>query len=331
LPGGVGRACDSLSYSGETQTCHVQFKLVIPGTLIEAQICQRFGGGQYARVFSTSLSISGFQMLSISPTLAASNTPYIVTVSGINFDPSLTGVTDPTYTGVLLAKVCANFACGGGVANAGNGEPCAGTTDTRMCTADANCEPEVVCKADMTGSEGAFPGTGTATVLRVQNCNTENWACTEAVFTWTLISMANVHGQIYWMYDFLQFAKFALLPGFRFLVEGSWLTDFRQRPASPIFSGSPLYLTISGKNLVNSGPGAIKFKWVNTTLCQGVRLFDTVRGFYSPVTDDDTWVFTAGNGRSLNTFIDNIFQAEGEVKFVLASPNRPEPTVSKNV
>ena len=82
-------------------------------------------------------------MLSISPTLAASNTPYIVTVSGINFDPSLTGVTDPTtYTGVLLAKVCANFTCRGGVANANNGEPCAGTTDERMCTADAYVVPQ---------------------------------------------------------------------------------------------------------------------------------------------------------------------------------------------
>ena len=110
IPGGGGRPCESLSLSGGLQTCHVKFKLVIPGTIVRASICRRFGGGLYSKASNTQLDIKGFQVLSISPTRAASNAPFVVTIHGINFDPTL---VDPAFTGILKAKICADYVCKG--------------------------------------------------------------------------------------------------------------------------------------------------------------------------------------------------------------------------
>ena len=41
----------------------------------QAQVCRRFGGTLYTKAFNTQLNINGFQLLSISPTKAASNAP----------------------------------------------------------------------------------------------------------------------------------------------------------------------------------------------------------------------------------------------------------------
>lgn len=313
LPGGGGRPCNSISVTGLTQTCHVQFKIVIPGTVVQAQICRRMGGSLYEKKSSSLLNINGFQLLSITPTNAVSNARYMVTVRGINFDPSL---LDPTYTGILRAKICADYVCKG--ENTNLGEPCAGTSDQRMCRGDGMCEAETTCTADITGDTGVFfPGGSTANILTVQNCNSQNYGCTEAIFEWTLMSMANVNARVYWMYDFDRFSVFAnLSQNSRFLIEGSWLTSFTQSPPSPVFSGSTMTLNITGRNLVNTGVGAVKFKWINTTDCDASRL------------KDDLDSFTGGDGRVLGMIGGNHSHSHGYVRFVLSYPHLLAPLVS---
>ena len=152
----------------------------------------------YNKASNSVLSVDGFQILSISPTKATSNAPYIVTVHGVNFDSSL---ADPSMLeGNLFAYVCPEHVCKGTDKNSNGGEPCAGKApiDERMCIAGASCETDTACKSMNGTTAGSFPGGSTVRVLRVQNCNSQTYGCKEAVFEWTLMAMANVHAQIFW-------------------------------------------------------------------------------------------------------------------------------------
>ena len=126
----------------------------------------------------------------------------------------------------------------------------------------------------------------------------------------------NLNGHIYWMYDFERYAHFAVVPNSQFLIEGSWLTQFGQSPPSPINSGSPMTLNVSGRNLVNDGPGAVKFKFINLTFCEAAA------------EKDDTFTFVGGAGRSMDRVGGSLLQFNGQVTFILAYPFRASPLVN---
>ena len=318
LPGGSGRPCDSIStITGTKQSCVVQFKLVVPGTTILAHVCRRVGGGAYFRATTSALSISGFQVLSATPSTFVSNAPAVVTITGVNLDQKL---MHPTFLGALRVKVCPSYVCQGTLSKfANNGEPCAGVNDTRMCVSDGICVANVLCNATVDG--GAFPGGSMVSAINVQNCNSNDYACTEAVFSWTLKSMANVEGAFYWMWDYQTYASLAVVPNSHFTIEGSWLTGLEQIPVSPVYSGSPVTLKISGRNLVNSGTGAVKLKLVNTPSCEGLGASLT----------DDARAHVGGNGRTLDSFAGSLSQAQGQIKFMVATAHRISPRSSVTV
>lgn len=259
VPGGGGKPCDRVYYSSAEglQVCEASF-VMASTQAVTAAVCKRTGAGDFVQVGTGFLTLTAFSLTSVAPATATANQDYIATVTGAFLG-------DFIVDGVR-AKICPQFVCFNGDADANNGEPCGGLGDTESCSSNAQCMASTLCEGSTSNTVGTIQGGEAIAAESIGGCASPGSGCTSLTFRFRPVVVLYTPVSLFLKQEatapYLRVGATIWVDGVSLLsVTGSYSA------VSGAVSSSPFALNFTGRNF-GTGDGRVMAKYTNKTFCR---------------------------------------------------------------